>query len=149
MKTGIFLKTHKMCQSQVCTHLRGSGPLMLDAKAFVSLDGPPTLPLRLRQRPSKACAGYHSHTSMFQTHFSHSQPRDQRGAQGTASSPDHAQHKRGRCACAQDNQSYSRVKTCLAPGGGLGPLHWAPPTQAILVDSILTTYQGPLGTKEW
>lgn len=92
---------------------------MPDAKAFTSLDGPPILPLRLRHRGQARPVPFITHTlACFKpTSLSFTAKGTKEEPQGTASSREHAQHKSRRCVCAQDNQSYSHVKTCLAPGG--------------------------------
>lgn len=70
------------------------------------------------QRPSGACAIYHSPLECVKpTSLSLTAEGTNEEPQGTASSREHAQRKSRRCVCAQDNQRYSRVKTCLAHGG--------------------------------
>lgn len=92
MKTGIFLKTHKMCQCWACTSLCGQRPLMLDAKAIMSLDGLPIFPLWLTYRGQGLSAIY-THLPVFFkfTSLSIIAKRTRDEPQGTAPSPVQAQ----------------------------------------------------------
>lgn len=92
MKTGIFLKTHKMCQCWACTSLCSQRPLMLDAKAIMSLDGLPIFPLWLTYRGQGLSAIY-THLPVFFkfTSLSIIAKRTRDEPQGTAPSPVQAQ----------------------------------------------------------
>lgn len=95
------------------------------------------------------------YTIILQTHISLSNSqRTQRWAIGIVSSSVHAQQvyatKQEVYLGPSTQHTYTYVKTCLAPGG----CHNGTPAfftthQGHMVDSILTTYREPLGTKEW